>query len=388
MRVIFGCGGTGGHLYPALAIAEIIKRKEPDSEILFIGSKKGIEAEVVPHEGYNFKSIPTQGMQVRETKLQKLVLSANVGLSNLAGITKSASIIRKFKPDAIIGTGGYVCFPILMAGEMAGVPCYIHEQNAVPGRANKALAKKAKKLFVGFRGTEDSFGYPEKTIFTGNPVRQDFLNLDKEESRRRLNIPDDDFVIFAFGGSLGALTINKIAIDYLERSKGKEGRTLLFGTGRRFFDDCVEELGDKELIDKSKYMIEDESGLQAYNDGMTRVYGYINNMKDFISASDLMICRAGALSLAEIMAAGKPGIIVPIPNSVGNHQFFNAKAISDAGGAFLVEESKLDLDDINDKIEYLARNKSALEKMGEACRSVASIDAAERIYEEIKSNNA
>ena len=385
MRVIFGCGGTGGHLYPALAIAEKIKMKEPDSEILFIGSKKGLESEVVPREGYPFRSIPTQGMQERDTPLQKVALSANVGLSNLAGFAKASAIIRKFKPDAIIGTGGYVCFPILLAGEMAGIPCYIHEQNAVPGRANKALAKKAKKLFVGFRGTEDVFGYPEKTIFTGNPVRNDFSNLNKEESRDRLNIPQDDFVVFAFGGSLGALTINKIAMEYMKRIKGVGGRTLLFGTGRRFFHECIEKCTEKNLIDPSKYLVNEDDGNQEYyDDGSIRVYGYINNMKDFIAASDLMICRAGALSLAEIMVAGKPGIIVPIPNSVGNHQYYNAKAVSDAGGAFLVEESQMDLNVINEKIEYLAKNRHALEKMGEACKSVASIDAADRIYEEIK----
>lgn len=385
MRVVFGCGGTGGHLYPALAIAEKIKKEEPDSEILFIGSKRGLEADVVPREGYDFKSIPTQGMQARDTVLQKAILSANVGMSNLAGLAKSIAIIKRFKPDAIIGTGGYVCFPILLAGEILKIPCYIHEQNAVPGRANKALAKNARKLFVGFRGTEEIFGYPEKTIFTGNPVREEFSSLDRNESRERLGINKEDFVVFAFGGSLGAKTINDITIEYLSRSKDTENRTLLFGTGRRFFDDCFDACVAKG-IKLTKVNGESEKDLVAQNeDKSIRVQGYINNIKDYISAADLLICRAGALSLAELMAAGKPAIIVPIPNSVGNHQYFNAKAISDVGGAFLVEEANLDIDDICEKIEYLAANPEALNNMGRACRSMASLDAADRIYEEIKS---
>ena len=384
MRVIFGCGGTGGHLYPALAIAEKIKKEEPDSEILFIGSKHGLESDVVPREGYAFKSIPTQGMQARDTALQKVVLSANVGMSNLAGLAKSLTIIKSFKPDVIIGTGGYVCFPILFAGEILNIPCYIHEQNAVPGRANKALAKKAKKLFVGFRGTEDIFGFPEKTIFTGNPVRAEFSTLNKSESRERLGIPKDNFVVFAFGGSLGAKTINEITVEYLVRSKNQSNRTTLFGTGRRFFEDTVKECLHRN-IDLMMYTGDPPEMIAMSEDTGIRIQGYINNMKDHISSSDLLICRAGALSLAELMAAGKPAIIVPIPNSVGNHQYYNAKAISDVGGGFLFEESNLDMDEINEKIEYLAANPKALEEMGAACKKMASLDAADIIYREIKS---
>ena len=394
MRVIFGCGGTGGHLYPALAIAEKIKKEEPDSEILFMGSKGGLESEVVPREGYAFKSIPTKGMQARDTTMQKAVLSAQVGMSNLVGLTKAMNTIRKFKPDAIIGTGGYVCFPILLAGEILKIPCYIHEQNAVPGRANKALAKQARKLFVGFKGTEDIFGYPEKTIFTGNPVRSEFSNLNQKESRERLGISEEDFVVFAFGGSLGARTINEIAIEYMDRSRAYKSRTILFGTGRRFFDEYVDRCRDMGIgIENINPDDKDGAGIRGSNSDMNasdtekriRISGYINNMKDYISAADLMICRAGALSLAELMVAGKPAIIVPIPNSVGNHQFHNAKSVADGGGAFLVEESNMDIDDICEKIEYLSANKSALKKMGEACRLMASVDAADRIYEEIKS---
>ncbi len=383
MRVIFGCGGTGGHLYPALAIAEKIKKEEPGSEILFIGSKKGLESEVVPREGYSFKSIPTQGMQERETAIQKAILSANVGISNLAGLAKSIAIIKSFKPDAIIGTGGYVCFPVLLAGEILKIPCYIHEQNAVPGRANKALAKNARKLFVGFRGTESIFGFPEKTVFTGNPVRAEFYTLDQGESRKKLGIPEDDFVVFAFGGSLGAKTINDIAIEYIGRSGDNEKRTTLFGTGRRFFNECVEKCVEKGL-ELSASKASDDMNAESGSRNL-RISGYINNIKDYISSADLLICRAGALSLAELMAVGKPAIIVPISNSVGNHQYYNAKSISDAGGAFLVEESKLDMDEICEKIEYLASNKEALIQMGEACKSMASMDAADIIYREIKS---
>lgn len=368
MKCIFGCGGTGGHLYPALAIAEKIMKEEPDSEILFLGSKNRIEAEIVPKMGYKFKSIPTHPMEQGDSLLKKVSLGANAGLSNIAGIAKALGIIKRFKPDAVIGTGGFVCFPVVFAGQLAKVPCYIHEQNAVPGRANKVLAKGCKKLFVGFRGTEDAFGYPEKTIFTGNPVRSDFDGMSKDESRERLEIPKDDFVVFSIGGSLGSATINEIAMGYLDHIKNKDKRTLVMGTGTRFYDEC---------IDRCK-----AAGLPT--EGKVRILGYVDNMKDYVSAADLLICRAGALSLAELMVAGRPAIIVPIPGSVGNHQYYNAKTIADAGGAFLAEEKDLDMEDLYEKIEYLASSPLALEKMGQISRSMATNTAADVIYNEIK----
>lgn len=368
MKCILSGGGTGGHLYPALAIAEKILSEEPDSEILFVGSKDSIEADVVPKMGYKFVSIPTERLNIGEGPLQKMAINAKVGMSNLAGVAKATAIVRKFKPDAVVGTGGFVCFPTLFAAQMAKYPTYVHEQNAVPGRANKALAKGAKKIFVGFKGAEDSFGYPEKTMFTGNPVRKEFFNLNKAASREKLGIPMDDMVVFAFGGSLGARNINNIALRYMKHISGKSGRTLLMGTGGRHYDECIDRC-KAEGVEITKNI---------------KIESYIENMTDYLAASDLMICRAGALSLAEIITAGKPSIIIPIPNTVGNHQYYNAKAIADAGGAFLVEEKDLDIDDICEKIEYLASNKAVLKNMGEICQGMASQDAADIIYREIK----
>ena len=368
MRCIFSGGGTGGHLYPALAIAEKIVKEEPDSSILFIGSKKGIEADVVPKMGYDFKVIPTQGLQQGDSFMHRISLSAGAGISNIVGIAKAAAIIRKFKPDAVIGTGGFVSFPVTFAAQNLKYPTYIHEQNAVPGRANKVLAKEAKKIFIGFKGSEEAFGYPEKTVFTGNPVRSDFNKLNKDESREKLGIPKDDFVVFSFGGSLGAATINKIAMGYMRCISNKSNRTLLVGTGRRFYD---------EFVDKCSH-----KGIPAGEN--VRIEGYIDNMKDYVAAADLLICRAGALSLAELMMAGKPSIIVPISNSVGNHQYYNAKAVADAGGAFLVEESQMDIEDICEKIEYLASDSTLLDNMGHIAREMAPVDATDIIYREIK----
>ena len=368
MKCIFSGGGTGGHLYPALAIAEQIMKEEPDSRILFMGTKKGLESEVVPKLGYEFVALPSQGMNETDTFLQKMSLNARFGLANVAGVGRALMVVRKFKPDAVVGTGGFASFPGVMAAQLAGYPTYIHEQNAVPGRANSTLARGAKKLFVGFGGTEDVFGYPEKTIFTGNPVRSDFGSVSKAEARERLSIPEDDFVVFAFGGSLGAATINEITMAYLGSMSNKPGRTLLWGTGRRFHEECVDKCVTRGLT----------------TSGNVRIEGYIDNMMDYVASADLLICRAGALSLAELMVAGKPAIIVPIPNSVGNHQYYNAKAVADAGGAFLVEEKNLNIDDVKEKIEYLASNRNALETMGGICKALAPVDAAKRIYEEIR----
>ncbi|MBO4235052.1 MAG: UDP-N-acetylglucosamine--N-acetylmuramyl-(pentapeptide) pyrophosphoryl-undecaprenol N-acetylglucosamine transferase, partial [Firmicutes bacterium] len=278
--------------------------------------------------------------------------------------------IRKFKPDIAIGTGGFVSFPVIIAAESQGVKCYIHEQNAAPGRGNKIMAKKARKIFTGFPGTEESLGFPEKTMYVGNPVREEFYQLDKSKSRKNLGIPENDLVIFSVGGSLGAEAINNIALEYARRINEKEGNTLICGTGRTLLK-TYSELAENEGIELG---------------GNIRMEGFISNIKDCIGAADLVICRGGAMSISELLVSGRPSIIIPYPGSVGDHQYYNGKTVQDAGGGIVYEQKDADPIVVCDKIEELVSTPGKLEEMGKACLEIAPSSVASTIYEEIMSD--
>ena len=367
MRVVFTGGGSGGHFFPALAIAEEFMKNNPEAEFLYIGHHDAIETREAPAHGIPFKSVPSRWLQLGGGFFWDLREVFKSSTSMLAGITKSLYILKRFRPDFVIGTGGFVSFPVITAAERLGIKCYIHEQNATPGRGNKLLAKKARKIFIGFPGTENALGYPERTLYVGNPVRDEFRNLDKKESRRKLGIPEDNFVVFSVGGSLGAMVLNDIALEYAKRINNDEGCTLICGTGKQYFE---------EYSDKAGF-----AGIEL--GGHIRFESFISNIKDCIGAADLVICRAGAMTLAEVLVAGRPMIIVPIPDSVGNHQFFNAKTIRDAGGAILYEQKDVDPSVVCEKIEELKNNPEKLNLMSEANLRIAPSKVASKIYEEI-----
>ena len=368
MRVIFTGGGTGGHLFPALAIAEEFIKNNPEAEFLYLGNGRTIEAKEVPARGIPFKAVPSRWLQLGYKGLLWDISEVfQSSTSMLAGLIKARSIIKKFKPDIAIGSGGFVSFPVILAAENLGVKCYIHEQNATPGRGNRIMAKKARKIFTGFPGTDDSLGYPEKTIYVGNPVREEFFNLDKKESRKTLGIPEDDFVVFTVGGSTGAEILNEIALEYAKRINKKEGTTLICGTGNNLFD-----------IYKEKAL---EAGIEL--GGNIRLEGFISNIKDCIAAADLVVCRAGAMTIAELLVAGKPSIIVPYPGSVGEHQYYNAKTIQDAGGAIMYEQKDADPIVVCNTIEELEKDRERIRRMGEACLGMAPESVASKIYREI-----
>lgn len=367
MKVILTGGGSGGHFYPALAIAEEFRKNDPDVELLYLGHEGYIESREAPAHNIPFKSVPSRGLEMPYGFIRNAGEVAITGFSMAAGIVKARSIIKRFRPDIAVGTGGFVSFPVIMAAQSLGIKTYLHEQNAAPGRGNRRLARKARKIMIGFPGTEDSLGYPEKTVYTGNPVRSDFANLDKSLSRQSLGIPDESFVVFSVGGSLGAETINKIALEYAGRIKDDENKYLISGTGSLYYEDCVG---------------------QAKNEGIElgnriRMEGYIQNMKDCIAASDLVICRAGAVSIAELLVAGRPSIIIPYSGSVGDHQYYNAKSVQDAGGAVMYREEDADPIVVCNRIEELSRDLNGLKEMGKACAAISPKDARRNIYSEI-----
>ena len=320
MRVIVTGGGSGGHIYPAIAIADKIKEKEPDAEILYMGNDLGLEKDIVPGTGY-----PLELVTARWLDRKSVIELALTGMVTARGVLQALKIMRKFKPDVVIGTGGFVCVPVVFAGHLYGAKCYLHEQNAYPGVANRVLEKFVDKVFLGFPDAAEFFKEPKKHVNAGNPVRERFYNVDKAAARERLGIPKDDFVIFSFGGSQGAEKINEVGFDLMEAVNGHKGVTYIFGTGSQYYDEILDKAKDKDIEIQPNIMVK----------------SYINDIQYYLGAADLIISRAGALSVAESTVCGRALLLIPSPNVTGNHQYYNAKSVADHGGAILLEEKDL-----------------------------------------------
>lgn len=365
MRLIVTGGGTGGHIYPALAIADKFKEMDPETEILYIGNVEGIEKDVVPKSGYPLKLVDARWLD-HVTPKQVVWTGARV----THGIGQSLKVLRQFKPDAIIGTGGYVCFPVLLASRFIKCRKYLHEQNAYPGLANRTLEKYVDNIFLGFADAGQYFKYPDKHIEAGNPVRKSFFTMSKREARERLGIPQDDFVVFTFGGSLGAAKINGVACELLELFNGHPGVSMIMGTGKLYYDEIMKDIKSRSINVKENIRIKD----------------YIDNMDLHLMACDLVISRAGALSVAETTVCGKAAILVPSPNVTGNHQYYNAKAVADRGGALLIEEKDLVIEDVVQDVLSLRNNPDKLKGMSKASRESAPDKALDIIYNKVYSN--
>lgn len=363
MRVIVTGGGTGGHIYPALAIADEIKKREPDSEILYIGNHIGLEKDIVPKTDYKIEYVSSRWLD--KSNIFQL---AATGFVTFRGVRQTLKIMKKFKPDVVIGTGGFVCFPVIYAGYKYGAKCYIHEQNAYPGMANRGLERFVNGVFLGFNEASEFFKEPEKHRYVGNPVRADFFNANRAEARARLGISEDKFVCFVFGGSQGAEQINYAMFDLIEKVSKHEDMILLFGTGTMYYDEIKEKV----------------EALGIKSGDRIRMEPYINRMQDYISAADLVIGRAGALSVAEMCVSGRACLLIPSPNVTGNHQYFNAKSVADKGGAIILEEKNLTCKSLSDLVMRLSENPDKLKLMGEMSFKAVLHNSAELIYESIK----
>ena len=359
MRVIVTGGGTGGHIYPALAIAGKFREMDPETEILYIGNEEGIEKDIVPKSGYNLELVDARWLD--KSSIRQLL---KTGRRVFKGIGEARRVMKKFKPDVVIGTGGYVCFPVIIAGKMLGASTYIHEQNAFPGLANRTLEKYVKKVFLGFSDASKYFKDQNKMVPCGNPVRKSFFTLSKEAARKKLGFSSDEFIVFSFGGSLGAEKINEIAFGIMEVINGHENTRMIFGTGKWYYEKVNNLIKEKGIELKDNIEIKD----------------YIEDMENYLSACDLVISRAGALSVAETTVCGKASILIPSPNVTGNHQYYNAKAVADRGGALLIEEKNVDKEQIVKEIMRLKNNPEIIAKMENASRSCAPVEALDIIY--------
>ena len=361
MRYLVTGGGTGGHIYPALAIASEIKNRYKDADILYVGTKKGLESELVPKEGFNFKTIRVKGMP-RKLNLESIKAMKEL----LLGLMDANKIINDFKPDVVIGTGGYVCGPVVYVASKKKIPTLIHEQNAFPGITNRILSKYVDRVLVTFEESKKYFSHKEKLFVTGNPVRKEFLNIDKKACRRELGIFDDRLVVMVFGGSRGAEKLNQTMIDVLKHFAGRTDIHLIHITGEKHYEDVM------RLCKKI--------GLKSDN---VAIHPYVYEMPKFMGACDLVVCRAGAITLAEVTAMGLPAVLIPSPYVTNNHQEYNAKVLEKNGAAVVLLEKDLTASKMIELIHFFMKDRSKLADMRLKSKELAKTNATDLIYEEL-----
>lgn len=367
LNILFTGGGTAGHINPGLAVANSIKDKYPDSNIMFVGTKSGLERDLVPNEGFKIEYINVQGIE------RKITLN-NLKTAMLAGAAffQSCKIIKKFKPDVVVGTGGYVCGPVVLAASFKKIPTVIHEQNVFPGMTIKMLSKIADITAISYEESRKYINTKKKVVVTGNPIRDKILTEDYLNSRKKLRI-DKEPLILAFGGSLGAEYLNKSFIEFIKIIYPEQKYNLILGTGPAQFDYVKKRL--------SKY------GIPVGNNGKIRVLPYIFNMEEVLAASDLVICRAGAITLSEITAVGKPSLLIPSPYVADNHQEYNARALERAGASIVLKEEKLDGKVLYHQVNKLINNKPELEKMGKKAKELGKPEATNKLVKIVLSSS-
>lgn len=360
MKVLFSCGGTGGHINPALAIANTLKQRVPDLEVLFVGAVGGMEGVLVPKSGYKIEFVKVRGFK------RKLSLTnVDAAIKAITSVKAAKKIIKRFKPDVVIGTGGYASWAAVKAAAGLGVPTLIHEQNAYPGVTTKKLSAYADKVCISFEESRKYFdaSVRDKLVLTGNPLKPEVISADRAQSRREMGLTDEVYIL-SFGGSLGATRVNELMLDVLEGfAVGNAGVRALHATGKN---------------GSEKY------GTEAQKRGITQapnieVREYIYDMHRQLAAADLVICRAGAITIAENCGMGKPSILIPSPNVTDNHQYKNAKVLADAGAALLFEESAVNGEMLTAAVRDLVGDEEARKKMAAAAKKLAKTDAASKI---------
>lgn len=363
MRFILTCGGTAGHINPALAVAGRLKELMPDSDFLFIGAEGKMETELVPREGYEIVTLKITNIS-RALSVDALKHNLNT-LKNVAVSTREAKhIIHDFKPDVVIGTGGYVCYPVLTAAHSLGIPTVVHESNAVPGLTTKLLAASVDKVMVGFEESKSEYPHQEKVEVTGTPVRGEFSAFSKAEAKKELGLDPEEPLVVSVWGSLGAAHMNKIMGELIPMLSDKREFRLIHSAGSRYFNDFIQRLNEK-APDFASFGAD--------------VRQYIYDMPRVMAAADLILCRAGASTLSELAYMAKPVIIVPSPNVTNNHQEKNARVLEKAGGAKVFLEGEFDAKTLLDTVRALLSDKKQLESMSEAMRSLAVPSATDRI---------
>lgn len=353
MKIIFAAGGTGGHINPALAAAGEIREKYPDAEILFVGTKGKMESRLVPKAGFDFKTISISGFQ-RKLSVKNLFRNIATVFRLIFSFFAVRKIIKEFAPDVVVGFGGYVSGPVVRAAAKMGIKTAIHEQNAFPGVTNKMLSKSADAVMLAVPKAKEYLECKNEPIVTGLPVRNEILRADKDFARSEKGL-DDKPVIFSFGGSLGAKTVNEAMVGLISALYKENSCNFIHSYGQygKWFPDKLRENGVD--IDKAKNIDARE---------------YIYDMDKCLAAADIVICRSGASTLAELEATGKPSILIPSPNVSENHQYHNAMTLVNANAARVIEEKDLTDEKLLATVRELLENKQLREQMGENAKKL------------------
>ncbi len=363
MRFVFTCGGTAGHINPALAVAGRLRQLMPDCQILFLGAEGKMEMDLVPREGYEIKPLRITNIS-RERSLEGVLHNLDTVKNVALSLGEAKRLIKDFRPDAVIGTGGYVCYPVLTAAAELRIPTAVHESNAVPGLTTRMLAQRVDRIMLGFEESRQHYPRPERVHVTGTPVRGQFGCYTRESARAELGLREDEKLVVSVWGSLGAGHMNGIMTRLLPLLGGNEGFRLIHAAGSMYYGEMLKRLG--------------------LSDGQTRLRNaelreYIYDMPRVMAAADVVMCRAGASTISELCYLGKPVIMVPSPNVTDNHQEKNARVLERAGGAMVLLEGDFDENSLLAKLKELLADKDRLDGMSRAMSKLAVPDAADRI---------
>ena len=352
MNIIVAAGGTGGHITPGIAIAN--RLKEEGHKILFVGTKGGMEVDLVPKAGFDIRYIHAQGIRNKS-----IIKNIKTVTELMKGISEVKKLIAEEKIDMIIGTGGYVTAPAMIAGIQKKIPTLIHESNALPGKTTRWLSKKVSCVAIGFEAARENLGNGKNIIYTGNPTK--LANaITKEEAKQKLNFTKP--VVLVFGGSQGAKKLNETMIDIINNTQ-IDDYEIIYATGPKHYDSIMEQI--------------------KTNNPNVKIEKYIYNMEEVMTASDLAVCRSGALTVTELGIVGLPAILIPFPYAAENHQFFNAKTIEDTNAGIIIEEKDLTSDILKNKIDELMKDKTKLAEMASKAKKEEMKNAMDKIMVEI-----
>lgn len=367
MRVMFTCGGTGGHINPAIAVAKLLRERRPDCQILFVGAVGGMEENLVSREGFALKTLKVSNFQRSLTPRaigHNLAAAWNVAVS----MRRASRLIDDFAPDVIVGTGGYASYPALKQGIRKKIPTAVHESNAVPGLTTRMVADEADRILVCFEDSREYYHNKERVSVVGMPVREEFLYRRREDARRDLGLDERPLVVSCWG-SLGAREMNKKIAEFFRWETRDDAWQHIHATGSygwRWMPDYVRQQG----VDLTQHPNLD-------------MREYIYNMPDLLAAADVIICRAGSSTLNEVAAAGTPCIIVPSPNVTDNHQEKNARILERRGAAQVILENECDGKSLYEATKALLEDPQRRRKMRDALLDMAVVDSAQRIFQTI-----
>ena len=365
MKVIISAAGTGGHINPGIAIANKIKEKNSNSEVIFIGTPRGLENDLVPRAGFELKTIEAYGFK------------KEISITNLAHICKtigSKKAVKKifddFKPDIVIGTGGYICVPVFSVATSRKIPTVLHESNAFPGKAVKMFSKKVNKILVGFEDTKN-YLKNNNVVFTGTPTKINKIKISeqrKKEILSELGIKNNLPIVLIYGGSQGAQKINEAVCDLIKQNENTNYQ-IIWATGPKQYDVV------KEIFEKH--------GINISNIKNVKIIPYIYNMEEMMNISDLLVCRAGAMTITEVSIVGKPAIFVPLPSFSANRQEDNALVLKKIGAARMILNKDITGNSLSKEINEIINDRNELEEMGRIANTIAPHNVEERIYQEI-----